>query len=838
VTRSSLRWLVLGGIVALSLILVFLGSGPAGETPVRKEGSSANVLPIAGTPPPPRVALESPEETREDSSPARRPVAAPAGEAAPFEVEVRLPGGLSAPGVVVIPWTGETVVPAKPTGSDGVARFEALRGVGGVVLEPPGRPPQIERMELAPGRHVVPLVPGASVTGVVRVKNEPDATLFPMDLHLIPARPFFSLNGIPPALEKRIEEDGFHDGWIPAATDADGNFAFRGLPPDWVGGEIRVARGVLVCSPRGDEGWDDWRRVRLDGPVQGLVIEVMALPAITGRVLRPGGGGGVAGLGLEVVLHMADGSDSPITGGRTGKDGTFRIPMMTKEFQSPRVWTGHEKFPAIGSAYVAVGASKAGGSIQVEIPAEKMAGPWDLGDIELSPVRRIPFLVRDTRGHPITGALGYAGVYSQPTDAEGLGVVESAGKDVSTLSVGARGYSMARIAIPQGIEAPLDVVLEPGSRLEVHVSAPPGTPLQKLAVLMICQGALFRNAHTSMPPELMTKLGASRTYSAVRNNDGQVQDAFLLDPEGGILLEDLVAEVPLTLRVVSKRWVVLHEEPPFSLAPGEHKRIDLFLDLHIRPFRGLVVAPDGAPLSEAAVTLTSSSPGGFGDTQKTHADGRFLFQDVAASKLAFSVERSGFLPLEKPEFEIPLDGNERIFRMAPALEVRVRVEGPDGTLEQAERVTARAPGWKIPDATREEDGAYLQPGLPPEEVTLEVTIGGRLFEKKHDPQDPEAVVEVPALGTVRVRLESSATRKDRESLRVVLRPENREPDLKRSFPWEASDGAQLLFPAVFPGRYSASLERYGKPDYKWTPVSPPLEIEVAAGRETSITFSP
>jgi len=831
-----LRWLVLGGIVALSLILVFLGSGPAGETPVRKEGSSADALPIAGTPPP-RVALDSPEETREDSSPARRLVKAAAEQAAPFEVEVRLPGGLPAPGVVVIPWAGETILPAKPTGSDGVARFEAPRGADGMVLEPPGRPPQIERRKLPPGRHVVPLVPGASVTGVVRVKNEPNAKLFPMKLHLIPGRPFFSLDGIPSALQKRIEEDGFEDGWIPAATDAGGHFAFRGLPPDWAGGGIRLGRGVLVCGPGSDDGWDDERRVRLDGPVEGLVIEVMALPVITGRILRPGGGSGAADLGLEVVLHMADGSGSPITGGRTGEDGTFRIPMMTSEFQSPRVWTGHEKFPIIASAVVAVAASKAGGSVQVEIPAEKMAGPWNLGDIELSPVRKIPFLVRDTRGRPIAGALGYAGTYSKPTDARGLGVIESAGKDVATLSVGARGYSMARVEIPQEIEAPLAVVLEPGSQLEVHASAPPGTPLPKLAVLITCQDALFRNIHGILPPELMRKLGASHWDSAVKNNDGQVRDAFPFDPEGRILLEDLVSGVPLTLQVVSKRWVVLQEEPPFSLAPGEHKRIELFLDVHVRPFRGIVAGPDGAPLSEAAVTLTSSSPGGFGDTQKTHADGRFLFQDVAASKMAFSVERSGFLPIEKPEFEIPLDGEERIFRMAPALEVRVRVEGPDGTLEQAERVTARAPGWKIPDATREEDGVYRQPGLPPEEVTLEVTIGGRHFEKKHDPQDPEAMVQVPALGAVRVRLESPATPKDRESLRVVLRPENGEPELKRSFPWEASDSAQLLLPAVFPGRYSASLERYGKPDFQWSPVGRPLELEVAAGRETSIAFA-
>lgn len=446
--------------------------------------------------------------------------------------------------------------------------------------------------------------------------------------------------------------------------------------------------------------------------------------------------------------------------------------------------------------------------------------------------RTVPFVVRDTTGEPILGAIGHAGRYSRATDAEGRSLVEGVDPEVTKLRVMAADHALAAVEIPEILDSPLEVVLEAATRLEVEVRSIAGTRATDNYLLIEAERGLFPG-DLYLPSGLMTRFGASLAMTTIsRGADGPCTVTFPLD--GTVVVLPDIQPQRLSLRVCDSLDFPLHEEPEFDLARGETKRVSITLATAPRPLEGQVLDPQWRPVARAKVSLKLRE-GGSGIYQQTNAEGFFTFRSIAATEAFFIVEKDGYASIQTPRSALPADGQLDPFLVPPERCVQVRIQDPDGRLLAAERVTATAPGWGIPQAVRLASGAYMLCGLPPEEARLRITIGGNEHELACGSDRTEAVVEVPAHGSLIVELRDPGPMVD-DTLWVIVRAR----DGQKVVALEADPDdprAPLVFPALLPGTYMAELGRKVGQEEEWTCDAPPVEVRVSANQETRIDLS-
>jgi len=688
-------------------------------------------------------------------------------------------------------------------------------------------------MAAGPGKHTIRVPPGARVEGKIVVDGGlPDR---PMKLKLTRDGPGRAEERVPlflaTALGIRLDLPETRKG----TTASDGSFRFSDLPSDW-SGKLLFPRGLTL-----EETGDDF--LALSHPARALRIGLVRSPAIRGRIVDSAGAP-VAKAEVEYELK----APTQVTGSSSysGEDGRFRIPLT---------------FGSLDQASMEIVASDVG-SLSLEIHDVDGERGRDLGDLVLKPVRKIAFQVRDEKGKPVEGALArLAGKdrSSEPTDERGSGILDDAPLEPFPMTVDALGFQQAAVTVPAELEAPLEVTLSRSGRLEILIRDPAGDPVPGLYLVLSSTQPPFEGDQALRPDSILGELGASRAEASrsKRNPDGSWKSlgvTFRPDEDGRLLLSGLRPGIPLDLEAHQ----AVAGSPPVAalrgvtLGRGEWRRLVLEVPGPARILQGRIVDARGNPLN-GSIEIWRRSEGeaipdaglGWGyNVANTDRQGRFRFERIYEDAVDLEARGRGFLPRVLRNQPVPRDGKEIeiVLDEGPGRTVRVQVAGPGGQPVAALEVLAKQGPFRLAMGRRQEDGRFLVEGLPAGRVELSAWIAGRAFSQTHDTADPEAILTVPASGSVKVRWIAPIP-PDTSSL-LELAPESApEKSLGHRFPEKGEAPGSMTFPVVFPGTYRCRITLYSRrpggewiyPPETWTA---PAAVTVQAGEEASVSIGP
>ena len=239
------------------------------------------------------------------------------------------------------------------------------------------------------------------------------------------------------------------------------------------------------------------------------------------------------------------------------------------------------------------------------------------------------------------------------------------------------------------------------------------------------------------------------------------------------------------------------------LARGERREFDVTVTTTLRTLAGWVRARSGTPVEGATVSIVNPEREFSSSGTEADSEGSFRLEGIAASTITLQVFAKGFAPLVLHDWPVPEDPVELLLDVGNT--VTVRVVGPDEMPVPTFDLTARVPGSsKTLRSKKVEPGLYSLENLPDEEVNLKVRVGGRTFERLHNPRDPEARFDVPASSPLLVRLEGLPEEKRGDQLFLVLK--SGELEVKsRQTRWIGGETSEVSFDTVFFGRYEAFI---------------------------------
>lgn len=277
------------------------------------------------------------------------------------------------------------------------------------------------------------------ISGTIRVDGrEPD---WPLELLLVPTPPPGS--NVPFVREQRRE--------LALRPEQRGAFAFEDVPESW-SGTLSVEHHALASGARGLE---------LSAPRTDLVLELRADPAIVGLLLDPEGQPCRRLVGtyeLQIGRTDEEAHDTTAAGFACRGDGRFRIPYLAR-----CDW---------GAVTLRVEAAGVG-FLHRESPRFAPEAGLDLGELQLEALHPLAFHVRDTRGTPLEGATALVEGFdwasdSEPTDAEGRGVLAFAPDRAVAVRFGAPGHADRIVTVDGGEE--LEVELERLAILDIRLT--------------------------------------------------------------------------------------------------------------------------------------------------------------------------------------------------------------------------------------------------------------------------------------------------------------------------------------------------------------------------------
>ncbi len=740
----------------------------------------------------------------------------------------------------VLLFRGEEVLDHARTDRNGTAGFAALFApaeVAGVLGHrllfrnpvPPG-----------PGEHTIRIPLGAVVAGRVLVNGAPPNEL--LELHLFQELPVPPEVRAPAFLEAALGvQGGFSDRRV-GSTALDGGFRFADLPPDWSGRLFFPPGFTLEENGSG--------ALVLAHPARDLLLPLVGTPAISGVVLDPRKGEPVAGARIDYNL-VAGSQTKARVGFKADGKGRFRIPL---DFGSLERASLDILAPGVGT-------------LSLEIHDVDGERGRDLGDLVLHPVRTVAFQVRDEKGKPVAGALARLegkGRPGEPTDAAGLGTLADAPLAPFTMTVDALGFRQAAVTVTAALDGPLPVTLERSGRLEILIQDPDGKPVRGLVLILTAPRELLeKESFQRLAPfpadSIQARLGASTAQDAewFPNPDGSWKSLrFSFEPgeDGRVLLSGLRSGIPfdVDVREPMEGAQPLAARKGVILDRGEWRRLVLSVPGAPRLLTGRVVDGQGNPL-RAWIQIRAkmkrnagawAGPASSNSGIPTDEQGRFRLEGIYADAVDLEGKCQGFLPKTVLGLPVPRDGKEIeiVLEKGPGRAVRLEIAGPGGQRIPAEGVGARRGPFHLAYGRREEDGRFLVEGLPSGRVELIATVGGREFSQLHDTAEPEATLQVPAFGSVRVRWSAPIPARTNSFLELV--PEDSPGEkLEHQFLEKGEPPGFLLLPIVFPGRYRCRITLFSNdsggdwvfPPEVWRASAP---VTVRAGEEASVSLGP
>ena len=342
------------------------------------------------------------------------------------------PGGEPLAGSRAMAWEGSETGPLVTTGADGRALLPPLHLAGNVLVQPPGRLPQILAAPAGTGEIEARWPAGRSVSGRVQVdgRTPPAGTM----IRLRSGPPPLSRDAVPSAVWTAFGPEDRPDWESTAPSDAAGRFRFDGLPTDWKG-VIVVPSGSRLLRDA-ESRLPDSDQLVLLGPVDDLELHAVSVPVLRGRLLEPGGGRAVAVARIDLFLSYAgEGAGVRAARARSQSDGRFEVAIPDGEVVALRF------------SVSAPGVSP----WEFDLPQASLAKGSDLGEIELPDSRRVRLVVVDASQRPIDkarAALVGSDDWSEPGNQRGRVSLEAPRRKAVRLQVRAPGYEPAEVEVP------------------------------------------------------------------------------------------------------------------------------------------------------------------------------------------------------------------------------------------------------------------------------------------------------------------------------------------------------------------------------------------------------
>ncbi len=774
------------------------------------------------------VVVETPETTIERTG-------LPDEETLPGPLYALLdPEGAPVPGAHVVLCRDGEVLALGETDEEGLLATELeLEGSAKLLALAPGWTPQIHEVSLTPERHEVALRPGAIVAGWIVVSGYRLSTAIPLELRA--DRTLFDLTSELGITPEEAEIDRMASRVMRGSTDAHGAFRFDGLAEDWSGilelpVDYRLADPILAahvarpCS------------LRLAHPVQNLRVDVVKALVLTGWVVDAAGPRAAAVADAEVEPRIEyPGVDPSLRyqgSERTDELGRFRIAL-----QNPTVRGGHLVIRPPDRSF----------SREIEIEPRFVEEDWDLGYLALcdrDAIRQVCLLVRDTAGAPIAGAVAgtsSAAPHSGPTDEEGRTFLRGVVPGVSTIEVHAVGYETSTVEVSVEPPEEIEVTMRRATLLDIRFLTPDGEPGKAVVARISAERNPLQNGRR-WPRAYMayTEAGYSH-YHPGYTEDGTFVIRVNALREGGVIVNDIEPGLPLHLRVDGKYGTPIQAQTIAPLAPEEHRRIEVVLVERSKTARGRVVDEADQPLPHASVSVTHVPP----DERPGHSwtiggsvedDGSFEISHIYATHIYISARADGYVPFCAREYEVPLDGEELVVRLA---------EGHAVTVIFEEECGKRQTGWiwsDLPNGAiagghpvEGETGVYLVRGLPDEEVTIKAELHWTVHERVHDPLVPNLTITIPTLGEVEATVHRFSDLELDDQCGLWILPVDGEGRRRRDAVLEQDFTNPVRIPGVLPGRYEAVVQRYLGGYYeeaRFEELSPRLSIEILPGEPT------
>jgi hypothetical protein len=692
----------------------------------------------------------------------------------------------------------------------GRASFEPREGTAELLATLEARHPYRETIALAAGNLRIQIPRAESVSGRVLLDGgAPDPAI---EMTLYSDRTSFADLDLSPEVRDLLGLDDGNRFQGRCTTDRFGEFAFDGLDPDWSGALLLPSGYPLASGIR--TGYGE-RRIRLERPTTGLVLDVERLPRLRGRIVQAASRTPVAGAQLGFRMTWSDGRGTYLIAPRSRSDGRFELILRETDFASMRLDVeSHD------------------GRARLERTRQELGDDLDLGDIELEPGAALAFRVRDTSGAPIAGAV--ARVKNSPlkatTDDQGLGELDGLTGEAAALRVDALGFWSTEILLPRPLPADLEIILRAANRLTITVTTPSGDPVPGILVEIGAGTQPLFPGHGWRPSPLL----ADRQKTTKRMADGSLSAIFGLDARGRHILEGVVTGTPLSLTVLDPLQVALDQRMIAPLSVDEQRVVELVVADRGRTLSGVVRDEQGRALALAVVVLRA----GMREEARcsTGDDGRFRFQSLHAAGFRITAEKEGYAKAVRDGYDPARDGAELELVLVRGHRVVVEVVDALGNAVEGGFLYAAQPGepgyWTAKSIGA---GKLLLDDVPPRLLTLTLELAGRRYELEHDARIGTARFELPVHGKLQLSWRLAPHPAKFTAYAVVRSSDPAITPLQAPL---LGDGEGLrTFPSVLPGTYEVAITRSERADEP-RKVLASAAVTIVAGQTTTVELAP
>ncbi len=683
-----------------------------------------------------------------------------------------------------------------------------------LVVSTRGRPVYLNLLGLPPGPHELRLPADVELTGkVLRVDGMPAAE---MRLFLPSNHPYFDHRGLPPAALKAI---GFVNGYntIQSTTLADGSFRFAGLDDSW-SGSLRLPYGQVIERASAGQLTPGSNRLRLDAPVNDLLIRLARAIHIRGRLISSRTGEVMAMVDLAARNMPVDGSPQELKHATTDEEGAFTF-MIDPEM--------------CGKLDLYLGTRFDDPMIILSLEASDIPADGDLGRVEVAALRTIPFLLRDRLGQPIAnGVASTGGLKSAPTDPEGAGILPWVPPTAQRLRFVAQGFVPTEFMLEDFVPNPLLVTMDQANSLEIELHPPAGIEVSQFRALVKADARIIQGPASDLL-ELQDYL-QDWVYPPIQMTYPKLGSALFARPNasGLIVFQALQPDLDLDLEIYGITGSTVYaQETLQALEPGEVRRHVVDLAQAGRLFHGRVVDAMGNPMVLAFVQLGGQI------LDHTDASGSFscLVTDTEPRTLVVSHNSSATLFL--PEYLIPEDGSEVELRLEPALLVVIEVVDEAGIPMPDARVDILRSGFTS-NTHPLGGGRFEAQSLSAEMVRLKTRVAGREYLQDHMPAQSVARVVVPVHGSLSAEF-TPPQEPGSGHYSVIILAQTTEDRIFQSKPIRAADGWRCEFPFVFPGEYEVSVNFTASPEdiaagLESRTIGDPVTLQVEAGIKSRV----
>lgn len=669
------------------------------------------------------------------------------------------------------------------TEEDGSAAFPGRMDGLHAILAAPGHAPWWGPMPAGPNPEIrLPL--GKVVSGLVQVDGKPAARALPLelrsDLRLIPR------DAVPSPILALVGIDPQATGTFAGSCDASGRFAFGGLPPNWEG--AIHCTDLLYMNPGQPPNVlfpQPW--IQIPAPHRDFILDLRESPAARGRVVLYDERSPAFPGWVTTVLHYPR-KQSSLNYAELRPDGTFEVRM--------RPWGNPTEKP-----------------IRLEVTVTTTACPervWNfdpvpenlaVGTLILPPTRSLSLRVASPTGQPLAGA--YAGTPAWdraigPSGPEGELLLEVA-VEGAVVDITADGHLPERLTLADGRD-PLDlqVILRPTRDLKLCVRSPKGELLTGATLtISMDQNAREIPAWAQSP---VAGLGPGRPQWSPKE-DGQIEFVIATEASGPVVVDYLLPGQLVRVRATPAGSAEMEEVtlgPMPEVGDLEHTFV---METGRRTFTGRIVDSEGRGVRPKELRIVAEEGAETVQLAAPVVDEEGVFSADLLDEGAFFVviEASGYASVRHEVFSFDEEAQPMVFRLGRGRSLEFLVLDEAG--KPLDGVAQVNPEDRAHPSARLKDGTCVISELPPEDLSVTVSVGGRAYSKQVSVSESTVQFILPVHGAIRLSLNEALKAATAErDLRLILAPADGSKQIVFWFMLPSLD-----FPLVPPGDYQAVL---------------------------------